>query len=161
MPIQFPLRQAVVPWPSTSKAPVPKCNGYLGIVVPERKAKVAVQAIHGRCLKCGCRLAWVLVRGRTSAELTGSDPVWAGYIETLARPGGNVTAHAARKREMGYEKGEKARGLLGDLTSHWSYQLLGAEICRGSAAVAGSCSCLERSSKPIALTSRRTSRPFS
>ena len=34
----------------------PKCNGYLGIVVP-------AQAINGRCLKCGYRLAWVLVRG--------------------------------------------------------------------------------------------------
>jgi hypothetical protein len=25
----------------------PKCNGYLGIVVPERKAKMPVQAING------------------------------------------------------------------------------------------------------------------
>jgi hypothetical protein len=38
----------------------PKCNGYLGIVVPERKAKMPVQAINGRCLKCGYSLAWVL-----------------------------------------------------------------------------------------------------
>src|SRR6266404_5575446 len=30
----------------------PKCNGYLGIVVPERKAKMTVQAINGWCLKC-------------------------------------------------------------------------------------------------------------
>ena len=36
----------------------PKCNGYLGIVVPEGKAKTPVQAINGRCLKCGYRLAW-------------------------------------------------------------------------------------------------------
>jgi hypothetical protein len=43
----------------------PKCNGYLGIVVPERKGK-PVQAINGRCLKCGYRLAWVLVRGKTT-----------------------------------------------------------------------------------------------
>jgi hypothetical protein len=34
----------------------------LGIVVPEQKTKVPVQAINGRCLKCGYRLAWVLVR---------------------------------------------------------------------------------------------------
>ena len=27
----------------------PKCNGYLGLVVPKRKAKTAVQAINGRC----------------------------------------------------------------------------------------------------------------
>ena len=44
----------------------PKCSGYLGIVVPERKAKMPVQAINGWCLKCGYRLAWVLVRGKTS-----------------------------------------------------------------------------------------------
>ena len=37
----------------------PKCNGYLGIAVPERKAKLTVQAIDDRCLKCGYRLAWV------------------------------------------------------------------------------------------------------
>ena len=42
----------------------PKCNGYLGIVVPEQKAKMHVQAINGRCLKCGYRLAWVLVRSK-------------------------------------------------------------------------------------------------
>jgi hypothetical protein len=29
----------------------PKCNGYLGIVIPERKAKMPVQAINGRWLK--------------------------------------------------------------------------------------------------------------
>jgi hypothetical protein len=47
----------------------PKCDGYLGIVAPERKTKMAVQAINGRCLKCSYRLAWVLVRGKTSATL--------------------------------------------------------------------------------------------
>src|SRR5437016_11526332 len=50
----------------------PKCNGYLGIVVPERNAKMPIQAINGRCLKCGYRLAWVLVRGKTLAELGAS-----------------------------------------------------------------------------------------
>ena len=28
--------------------PCPRCGGYLGIVVPERKAKIPVQAINGR-----------------------------------------------------------------------------------------------------------------
>jgi hypothetical protein len=42
----------------------PKCNDYLGIVVPEQKVKIAVKAINGRCLKCGYRLAWVLVSGK-------------------------------------------------------------------------------------------------
>jgi hypothetical protein len=47
----------------------PKCDGYLGIVVPEQKAKMPVQAINGRCLKCGYRLAWVLVRWKMPARL--------------------------------------------------------------------------------------------
>ena len=39
----------------------PECNGYLGIVVSERKTKALVQAINGRCLKWSYGLAWVLV----------------------------------------------------------------------------------------------------
>ena len=46
----------------------PKCNGYLGIVIPERK-----QAINGRCLKCGKRLAWVLVRVKPLLEAKAHD----------------------------------------------------------------------------------------
>jgi hypothetical protein len=46
-----------------------KCKGYLGIVVPERKAKVLIQAINGRCLRCGYRLGWIVVRGKTLAQL--------------------------------------------------------------------------------------------
>jgi C4-type Zn-finger protein len=42
----------------------PKCKGYLGIVIPEQKVKMPVQAINGRCLKCGYRLAWALVLGK-------------------------------------------------------------------------------------------------
>jgi hypothetical protein len=49
-----------IEWLSISNAPVP--NGYLGIVVPEQKAKKPVQAINGRCLKCGYRLAWGFIR---------------------------------------------------------------------------------------------------
>jgi hypothetical protein len=37
----------------------PKCNGYLGIVVPERKGRRSL-------LKCGYFGAWVMVRGKTS-----------------------------------------------------------------------------------------------
>jgi hypothetical protein len=33
----------------------------LRIVVPERKRKLPVQAINGRCMKCAYCLAWVLV----------------------------------------------------------------------------------------------------
>jgi hypothetical protein len=42
----------------------PNRNSYLGIVVPERKCRSRVQAINGRCLKCGYRLALVVVRGK-------------------------------------------------------------------------------------------------
>jgi hypothetical protein len=52
-----------------SNAPVSSETAIWESWFPERKAKVPVQAINGRCLKCGYRLAWVLVRGKTSAEL--------------------------------------------------------------------------------------------
>jgi hypothetical protein len=48
----------------------PMCNGYLGIVVPELKAKTPVQAINGRCLKCGYRLAALLVLGKRLTRQT-------------------------------------------------------------------------------------------
>src|SRR5262249_54365245 len=53
-------RDSIARWPSIYNAPVSR-ERYLGIVVPERKAKMPVQAIDGRCGKCGYRLAWVLV----------------------------------------------------------------------------------------------------
>src|SRR5437773_1121251 len=40
-----------------------RCNGYLAIVLPERERKMPVQAINGRCARCGHRLAWILIRG--------------------------------------------------------------------------------------------------
>jgi hypothetical protein len=42
------------------KRSCPKCDGYLGIVVPERKPKIPVQAINGRCLNVsiGLRGCW-------------------------------------------------------------------------------------------------------
>jgi hypothetical protein len=48
------------------RVPSPKCEGYLGIVVPERKRRLRVQAINGRCLKCGYRLAWYWFWGNVS-----------------------------------------------------------------------------------------------
>jgi hypothetical protein len=46
----------------------PECNGCLGIVVPEPKVKPPLQAINGRCLKCGYRLAWLMIRGKRSTQ---------------------------------------------------------------------------------------------
>jgi hypothetical protein len=62
----------------------PKCNGYLGIVVPERKTKMAVQAINGRCLKYGYRLAWVLVLGNDGIPPTET-PFSLGEIGLTTR----------------------------------------------------------------------------
>jgi len=42
----------------------PKCNDYLGIVVPKPTPKATVSAINGQCLRCGYRLAWILIVGR-------------------------------------------------------------------------------------------------
>jgi hypothetical protein len=46
----------------------PKCNGYLGIVLPHKQRNVPVKAINGRCVKCGHRLAWLLVLGKRLAR---------------------------------------------------------------------------------------------
>jgi C4-type Zn-finger protein len=51
----------------------PKCDGYLGIVVPERKVKMPVQAINGHCLKCGYRLEWILIVDRRSSPRKADD----------------------------------------------------------------------------------------
>src|SRR5262249_13679424 len=56
-------RDSIARWPSIYNAPISR-ERYLRIVAPERKATLPVQAIMGRCGKCGYRLAWVLVRGK-------------------------------------------------------------------------------------------------
>jgi hypothetical protein len=45
----------------------PRCTGYLGIVLPEPRRNIRLQAINGRCAECGYRMAWLLVRGRRTA----------------------------------------------------------------------------------------------
>jgi C4-type Zn-finger protein len=50
----------------------PRCDGYLGIVLPEPRRNIRLQAINGRCAECGYRMAWVLVRGRKSALRIGT-----------------------------------------------------------------------------------------
>src|SRR5436309_5569627 len=44
--------------------PCPKCNGYIGIVLREPGRNTPFQAINGRCLQCGYRLAWIAIRGK-------------------------------------------------------------------------------------------------
>jgi len=41
----------------------PKCNVYLGVVVPKPPEQVEEIPISGRCLRCGYRLAWKIILG--------------------------------------------------------------------------------------------------
>jgi C4-type Zn-finger protein len=50
----------------------PRCAGYLGIIMRKPAHNIPLQAINGRCLACGYRLAWVLVQGRKSALQVGT-----------------------------------------------------------------------------------------
>jgi len=42
----------------------PRCDDYLGVVVPEPPEPVTVVPIDARCLRCGFKLAWKVVVGR-------------------------------------------------------------------------------------------------
>jgi hypothetical protein len=42
------------------------------MVVRKPRPDIPVQAINGRCLLCGYRFAWVLVRGRKQAARVGT-----------------------------------------------------------------------------------------
>ena len=44
----------------------PKCNDYLGVVVPEPTEPVTVVPIDARCLRCSFKLAWKVISGRKS-----------------------------------------------------------------------------------------------
>jgi len=44
----------------------PKCNDYLGVVVPEPPEPVHEVLIDARCLRCGFKLAWKVITGRKS-----------------------------------------------------------------------------------------------
>src|SRR5262245_4483906 len=59
----------------------PRCSGYLGIVMRKPTRNISLQAINGRCLMCGYRLAWILVQGRKSA--LGLPHLVVHYTRTL------------------------------------------------------------------------------
>jgi hypothetical protein len=44
--------------------PCPRCNGYLGIVLRESGRNTPVRAVNGHCLRCGYRLAWIVISGK-------------------------------------------------------------------------------------------------
>jgi len=72
----------------------PKCNGYLGIVVPEWKAKMPVPAINGRCVRCGYRLPLQSDRRRIIYSLAYIILFAVGVsfaTSSLAQSGGKAT----------------------------------------------------------------------
>jgi hypothetical protein len=48
--------------------PGPRCSGYLGIVLREPGRNTPVRAVNGHCLKCGYRLAWIVIKGKQAAR---------------------------------------------------------------------------------------------
>ena len=54
--------------------PCPRCNGYLGIVLREPGRNMPVRAVNGLCLKCGYRLAWIVIRGKRGGLTFPSKP---------------------------------------------------------------------------------------
>ena len=56
----------------------PKCDGYLGIVLPEPGRNVPVRAVNGHCLKCDYRLAWIVIKGKRAAGRQSVTRSYAG-----------------------------------------------------------------------------------
>ncbi len=42
----------------------PKCNDYMGVVVPDPPELEREAPIDARCLRCGFKLAWKVVLGK-------------------------------------------------------------------------------------------------
>jgi hypothetical protein len=63
--IDISRRDSIAPVAKYLQQLLSQVYGYLEVVVPERK-----QAINGRCLKCGYRLAWLLVGSKASTQLS-------------------------------------------------------------------------------------------
>jgi hypothetical protein len=63
----------------------PKCNGYLGIVVPERKAKMPVQAIQWTVPAMWLSACVGIDSRKDRADLTRGDSRFLGnYFSTIA-----------------------------------------------------------------------------
>jgi len=70
----------------------------LGIVVRKPNPNTPVQAINGRCLLCGYRLAWLVVRGE---KTSGAGRHCSSFIPLrlfVLRPGKKKVARNAPKR---------------------------------------------------------------
>ena len=42
---------------------MPRCRGLLAVIVREPERNTPLQAVNGRCLRCGHRMAWIVIRG--------------------------------------------------------------------------------------------------
>ena len=75
---------------------VPPCKGYLGIVLREPGRNTPVRAVNGHCLKCGSRLAWIVIKGNQAARHQLQKNRYARPAKTLERE-----AMLKRLRELG------------------------------------------------------------
>jgi hypothetical protein len=41
----------------------PRCAGHVGVIVREPGSNTQLRAVNGHCVRCGYRLAWIVIRG--------------------------------------------------------------------------------------------------
>jgi hypothetical protein len=61
---QCPPKEIVLVMATYLTRPCPRYNGYLGILLLEPGRNMPVRVINGHCLKCGHRLAWIVIGGK-------------------------------------------------------------------------------------------------
>ena len=57
--------------------PCPKCRGVLALIVRPPNETPPLQAVKGRCIRCGYRMVWAVIRAkknRTRAPWLGRMP---------------------------------------------------------------------------------------
>jgi len=52
----------------------PRCNGYVSITLREPGRNIRAQAVNGHCSRCTFRMAWIVIRGKTSRINNGALP---------------------------------------------------------------------------------------
>ena len=45
----------------------PRCGGYVDVMMRKPEHNIPVQAVNGRCVKCGYRMTWIVVSGGRKA----------------------------------------------------------------------------------------------
>lgn len=46
----------------------PRCNSVLLVKVLEPGQNTRLQAVNGSCVRCSCRLAWIVIKGNRPAS---------------------------------------------------------------------------------------------